>query len=119
IDGFRLEALVHAGAMGTLYRVSKPEIERPLVMKVPRLDANAPKQSLVAFQTEAMILPTLKGPHVPSLVAAGDLATTPYLVMEWIEGRTLESWVDAAPLPPAEMVRVGAALVESLHSLHQ
>lgn len=119
IDGFRLEALVHAGAMGTLYRVSKPEIERPLVMKVPRLDANAPKQSLVAFQTEAMILPTLKGPHVPSFVAAGDLATTPYLVMEWIEGRTLESWVDAAPLPPAEVVRLGAALADALHSLHQ
>ena len=34
-----------------------------------------------------MILPTLSGPHVPRFVAAGDIRATPYIVMEWIEGR--------------------------------
>ncbi len=66
-----------------------------------------------------MILPTLKGPHVPAFVAAGDLAGTPYLVTEWIEGRTLADLVSAGPLNTADVARIGAALADALHGIHQ
>ena len=41
-------------------------------------------------------LQVLHGPHVPRFVAAGDLARLPYLVMEYVPGRTLQDWLDAA-----------------------
>jgi eukaryotic-like serine/threonine-protein kinase len=119
IDGFTVGTRVHAGAMGALYRVTKPGIDRPLVMKLPLSGPHEPRDNVIAFSTEAMILPTLKGPHIPSFVAAGDLAKTPYLVSEWIEGRTLEDLLVEAPLKPAEVARIGAALSDALHSLHQ
>ena len=119
IDGFTLGDRVHGGAMSTLFRVSKPGIEQPLVMKVPRVGPKEPRESIISFETEALIFPSLKGPHVPSFVAVGDLAQTPYIVTEWIEGRNLEDMLAGGPLAPADVAQVGAALADALHSLHQ
>ena len=119
IDGFRLGARVYSSPMGSLFRVSKAGIDRPLVMKLPRVGPREASESILAFETEAMILPALHGPHVPAFVAAGELAKTPYLVTEWIEGSTLEQWAAGAPLPLADVVRLGAALADALHSVHQ
>ena len=39
--------------------------------------------------------------------------------MEWIDGRCLEQQLGHGPLPVPELVRIGAALADALHSLHQ
>ncbi len=46
-----------------------------------------------------MILARLTGPHVPRFVAAGDFEQ-PYIVMEFVAGRSLKSLLDKTPLPP-------------------
>jgi nucleotide-binding universal stress UspA family protein len=118
IDGFRVGERLHAGIMNDIFRVSRPESGTPLIMKVPRVGPNFPDESLIGYETEVMILPALSGPHVPRFVAAGDLARTPYLVTEWIEGGNLEDVMKPGPLPAAEICRIGAALADALHSLH-
>ena len=119
IDGFTLGAQVHGGAVGALFRVTKPGLELPLVMKLPRIGRREPSGSIVAFETEAMIVPTLTGPHVPAFVAVGALEQTPYLVTEWISGETLASRIAGGPLPPSAVIPCGAAMADALHSLHQ
>ncbi|HWO09901.1 MAG TPA: serine/threonine-protein kinase, partial [Polyangiaceae bacterium] len=118
IDGFVLGPRVHVGGMSALYRVTKAGEQRPLVMKVPLLGAGAPREAVVAFETEAAIVPTLTGPHVPAFVAAGDLEGTPYLVTEWVEGQALEDRLTPGGLEPAGVARLGAALADALHSVH-
>jgi serine/threonine protein kinase len=117
VDGFVIGAQVHVGAMSALYRVTRPSDARPLVMKLPRVGTGASRESVVAFETEAAILPVLSGPHVPAFVATGDVAGTPYLVSEWIEGQLLEERV-GEPLEPEQVAAVGAALADALHSVH-
>jgi serine/threonine protein kinase len=57
---------------------------------------------------------------VPRFVAAGDLERLPYLVMEYVPGRTLEYWLEAPERPTvAEVARLGAAVARAAHSLHQ
>jgi eukaryotic-like serine/threonine-protein kinase len=119
LDGFTLGARVHVGGMGTLFRVTKAGIDRPLIMKVPRVGAHEPREGIIAFEMEALIAASLTGPHVPAFVAAGDLAQTPYLVSEWIEGPTLEDVIEGGALLPPDVARLGAALADALHSLHQ
>jgi serine/threonine protein kinase len=119
VDGFTVGDRVHESAMGSIFRVTKAGSVRPLMMKTPRLGAAEPSESLIGFEMEATIVPTLQGPHVPRFVAVGDLARTPYLVTEWTEGRTLEEHIAGGPLPPPEVVRVGAAVADALHSVHQ
>ena len=118
IDGFTLGELIHSGGMGAIFRVSRPGSTLPMVMKVPWLGREQANEAIVAFQTEAAIAPTLKGPHVPAFIGAGDLGSSPYLVIEWIEGQCLEDTVSSGPRPPFELAKIGAALADALHALH-
>ncbi len=118
IDGFRIAKRIHSGGMAVIYRVTRPDVAFPMIMKVPRLGYGEPGESVMSFEVEQLVLPALKGPHVPRFVAAGDLARQPYLVMEHVEGRSLAQWSDAAPTEPAEIARLGAALGTALHSIH-
>ena len=118
MDGFVVGERMHAGEMNDIFRVTRSGGGAPMVMKVPRVGPNRPSESLIGFETETMILPALSGPHVPRFVAAGDLAKTPYLVTEWIEGESLEDVMKYGPLPVIEISRVGAAIADALHSLH-
>ena len=118
IDGFTVGECVHKGAMGWLYEVTGREAGFPMLMKVPRTGGGAlSAEDLLAFETEAMILPRLRGPHVPRYVAAGDIATAPYLVIERVPGGSLDRRDDAV-LAPAEVARVGAAIADALHAIH-
>jgi serine/threonine protein kinase len=112
VDGFVVGRHLHSGAMGDIYAIA----DSALIMKVPRTE---PSESIIGFETEATIVPALRGAHVPRFVAAGDLARTPYLVTEWIDGVSLEEMLAAGPLPPAEVVRIGAAVADALHSVHE
>ncbi len=121
IDGFCLGECIHKGGTGYIYRVTaSPEKDPgfPMVMKVPALGPGEPTIGIDSFEIEQMILPTLTGSSVPRFVAAGDLTATPFIVMEWIDGQGLQQIVARAPLLPEEVVRIGAALADAVHSVH-
>jgi eukaryotic-like serine/threonine-protein kinase len=135
IDGFVVEACLHTGGMAHIYSVRYHQRREndaldpgfPMVMKVPHMAAGDGAETILGFEVECQILQTITGPHVPRLVAVGDLERTPYLVMERIAGETLQSILDRlqAPgssraLPTAtEVARTGAALALAVHSLHR
>lgn len=128
VDGFVIQALVHAGGMAHLYRVGyasgRPDPGFPMVMKVPRMAGGDGSENIVGFEIEHSMLQTLSGAHVPRFVAAGDMARLPFLVMEYVPGRTLQQWLDEAAdtgtaMPLAQIVSLGVAVANALHSLHQ
>ena len=122
IDGFRVIDRLHAGGTANLFRVeaiSGPGPGFPLVMKVPKVGHDQPTESILGFETEAMILPSLHGTHVPRCVAIGDLARVPHLTMEWVQGIALAVIAKGAPLPAGRVVALGAALADAVHGLHQ
>lgn len=150
IDGFRVGELLHRGGMALIYRVTYSD-GRPapfeMIMKVPRMTAADGAENIVSFEVEHQILQALTGPHVPRLVAAGDIAVLPYLVMEYVRGRTLDHWLERFPgapslranrgprspreqtsggqadpgvlCPPGLIAALGAAVATAAHALHQ
>jgi eukaryotic-like serine/threonine-protein kinase len=130
LDGFTLGECIHSGGMAHIYAVHATDAQQapqfPLAMKIPRMTAGDGAENIVSFEVESQMMQVLTGPHVPRFVAAGDLARVPYVVMEYIEGRTLEDWLQpqasgAAPQPvsPEEIARLGAAMAQAAHALHQ
>jgi nucleotide-binding universal stress UspA family protein len=125
VDGFRLDECAHRGGMATLWRVSRSEPpppgepDLPLIMKVPRIKGGDEPASIVGFEVEQMIMPTLSGPHVPKFVAKGDFTRLPYIVMERIDGPSLRPCFDASPLPADEVARIGGKVATALHDLHR
>jgi serine/threonine protein kinase len=122
VDGFRLLDRINPGATAHLFRVERADGKHgafPMVMKIPKVGRDQPTESIIGFETEAMILPALHGDHVPRFVAAGDIVRTPHLVMEWVPGAGLSGIASKAPLPPVQVAHLGAALADAVHSLHQ
>ncbi len=120
IDGFRLGELIHIGSMASIYRLAGPAGPLPLIIKIPRLGPGERAVNVVAFEVCRMVLGALgQGPHHPTLVAFGDVETTPYLVMEYVDGVRLNDWVNRAPIPPEEIARLGAAVALALDDLHR
>lgn len=124
VDGFVVGECLHAGGMAHIYQVGYADPSRaapfPMAMKVPRMTAGDGAENIVGFEVELQLLSALTGPHVPRLVAAGDLEKLPYLVMEYVPGRTLQQLLDdaAGPIPAQEIARLGAAMAQAVHSLH-
>ena len=122
VDGFRVGACIHKGGTGSIYRVDvQPSRDPgfPIVIKSPLLGRGESSIGIDSFEMEKMILPTLGGAHVPRFVQAGDVTATPYIVMEWIDGRSLAEIVERAPLPPGDVAHIGAALADAVQSVHE
>lgn len=127
LDGFAIEECIHAGGMAHIYRVryaNGTQAPFPMAMKVPRMTAGDGAENIVGFEVEHQLLQVLSGPHVPRFVAAGDLQHVPYLVMEYVPGRTLEHWLPQPgeprePLPPETIAQLGTTLAHAVHSLHK
>ena len=128
IDSFLLKEKLHQGGMATLWRVERvsedgleitPPGEPRLIMKVPRIKGGEDPATIVGFEVEQMVMPMLKGPHVPRFVGKGDFTRQPYIVMEHIQGDTLRPKLDEAPLPAQAVAAIGQRVALALHDLHR
>lgn len=119
IDGFHIDSLLHDGDMSVLYRVSHPDYDLPLVMKVPTLGPLSPPESFASFETEIRVLQKIHGASFPELIAVGDITHSPYLVMEYIEGADLQRAVEQAPVDVETLQSVAIPVCKAIHELHR
>ena len=124
LDGFTVVECIHSGGMAHIYRVRYADGQRDpgfaMAMKVPRMTAGDGAENIISFEIECQIMQVLHGRHVPRFVAAGDLSRVSYLVMEYVEGETLDHWMGANPHPSAmQIAKLGVAIAQALHALHQ
>jgi protein-serine/threonine kinase len=129
VDGFRLKERLHMGGMASIWLVQRvgedgeplPTApgEPELMMKVPRIKGGEDPATIVGYEVEQMIMPTLSGIHVPKYVARGDFTRQPYIVMERIPGDTLRPRLDEAPLALDEVCEIGERVAVALQALHR
>jgi len=115
------------GAMGTVYRARDPKIDRVVALKTVRVIGATPEQEAEyrrRFFREAQAAGKLSHPGIVTIYDVGeDEATqTPYIVMEYIEGRTLESLLSdpaaGAPAltPSLELIQQVAEALDYAHA---
>ncbi len=119
LDGFLIGEVLHTGGMAMLWKVTRPDLDGPLVMKVPLLFEGEDPSAIVSFEMEQMIMPRLSGPHVPKFIAAGDFTVQPYIVMEYLEGQPLLKRLKEVPLPYDEVVRIATRVATALDDIHR
>jgi len=119
IDGFTIGECVHQGGMATLWSVTHPDIAAPLLMKIPRVAEGEDPAAIVSFEMEMMILPRLRGAHVPACYGSGDFARQAYVAIECIPGETLYRRLPALPLDYDEARVLGVKIATALADLHR
>lgn len=122
LGGFVVGECIHQGMHARLYRVQRAEgqADPDIALVLKQLSDAGDPAALRRFEVEHQALRVLSGPHVPRLVAADDAAQPPWLVMEAIDGASLQQRLDQPALPAVEeVVNLGLALAQAVHHLHQ
>ncbi len=115
-----------SGAMGTVYRARDPKIGRIVAIKTIRAFGARPGEDdeyRQRFFREAQAAGNLSHPGIVTIfdVGEGEAAQTPYIVMEYIAGRTLESHLSVEnnqPLSPDTSIDLVRQLAEALDYAH-
>jgi eukaryotic-like serine/threonine-protein kinase len=123
IGRYRVEALVGTGAMGEVYRAYDPVIDRPVAIKVVRPDLTAgtgSEQWLQRFRREARAAGRRFHPNIVAILDFGEDDGRPFLAMEYVDGRSLDTILRASgPLDPERSVAVITQVLSALGFAHQ
>ena len=120
-DKYRIEKLIGVGGMGIVWKATQLDLDRPVAIKVVREDL--PDQKLVGERAyhEARASARLRSDHVVRVLDLGRTdAGTPFIVLEYLEGRDLYDLLNSrdAPLPVSEAVDVLLEACEGLAEAH-
>lgn len=98
-DTYELEQLIGAGGMGRVYRATQHPLDRPVAVKLVEGGAGRDRSGtalLKRFYREARLLARIHHSNVVTIFDFGNTGDgTFYLVMEYLEGRTLTDMVPA------------------------
>jgi serine/threonine-protein kinase len=110
VDGYVLETTVAAGGLADVWEARHPERPGRYAVKIARGEIG--HRVVARFEREARILLALRHPNIVPGITAGYLARTPYIIMPFVEGRTLYDLVERGgplPVPRAEHLTLGIA----------
>jgi serine/threonine-protein kinase len=118
LDGrYRIVALIGSGGIGAVYRAEHAALDRSVAVKVLLEGFGEIPELKRRFVREAKALSALSHPHVVPVIDFG-LEPEAYLVMELLEGQTLEDLLREGPLPPARALRIARQILSGLAFAH-
>ena len=98
---YRVERVLGAGGMGVVVAARHIELDSPVALKflLPSLLSN--QEAVARFAREARAAVSIQSEHVARVLDVGTLETgAPYMVMEFLDGGDLETWIkQRGPLP--------------------
>jgi serine/threonine protein kinase len=101
--------------MGEVYKARDTRLDRTVAIKIlPSTDAGLKAR----FEREARTIALLQHPHICTLHDVGRTGDTEYLVMEYLEGRTLRKVLAERPLPAKVIIRYAIQLCQGLAAAH-
>src|SRR3954469_10532148 len=116
-----IRQLVGIGAMGRVYRAFQKGIDRDVAVKILHRELSANAQLVSRFTREAKVASRLQHPNVVQVLLAGQLPDRAlYMVMEYLEGLSLQSALAAAggALPMPQALHIALQLCEASGEAH-
>ncbi len=116
---YALFDVLGTGGMATVWRARDEVLGREVAVKVLSPQFAADPAFRARFEREARHVAALSHPRLVTVFDCGVDGTTPFIVMEFVAGRTLRRILDeAGVLPPDDAVAIAAAVCEGLEAAH-
>jgi len=118
----RLDALIGRGGMGRVYKAHHLALDRDVAVKL--VDAGGAGTSGQAVReqilAEARSAAKLEDPRIVAIYEVGEARGIPYIVMQWVDGETLEARVmRQGPLSPPEALGIIRETATALGAAHK
>lgn len=118
---YRVRRLLGSGGMGIVYKAENLAIGRTVALKVLHPHLADDGVTLLRFQREARAAASVGSQHVVQVVDLGvESGGAPYLVMEYIRGRSLAHHLRVeAPFEASRAVRIAGQILSGLAAVHE
>jgi serine/threonine-protein kinase len=118
---YQILAPLGAGGMGEVYVARDPSLGRKVAIKLLPVRLSGDRETLARFTREARSASALNHPNIVTIHEVGmdQGSGSPYIVMEFIDGRDLRSLLSNGPLPNRKTLDIGAQIADGLAAAHE
>ena len=107
------------GGMGVVYLARDTRLDRQVAIKVLPDHLSNDKDRLARFQREAKVLASLNHPNIGAIHGLEEVNGQQYLVLEFIEGETLDGRLSRGPLSIDDALEIAVQVADALESAHE
>ena len=120
VGPYRVDDRIGVGGMGEVYAATDTRLQRRVAIKILPPSLAKDPQRRARLQREAELISSLHHPHVCRLYDVGETEDGgQYLVLELLEGDTLQARLRKGPLPPAQVLRIASQMADALAAAHR
>jgi serine/threonine-protein kinase len=119
IAHYKITDKIGQGGMGEVYRATDTKLNRDVALKLlPDLFSKDPDR-MARFSREAQVLASLNHPNIAAIHGLEEAGGKRALVMELVEGETLQERLQRGPMPLEEALTVAKQIAEALEEAHE
>jgi tetratricopeptide (TPR) repeat protein/predicted Ser/Thr protein kinase len=119
IDRYRAEEKVGSGGFGDVYRATDPVLNRTVAIKVIRASGNEEANRVNDALGEARSASALNHPSIVTIYDVDEHHGEAFIVMEWVDGKTLREVLTGNPAPPHLVAVFGKQIASALLRAHE
>jgi serine/threonine protein kinase/Tol biopolymer transport system component len=116
---YEIQSPLGAGGMGEVYRARDTRLDRDVAVKVLPTTLSSDPSLRQRLEREAKAVSKLSHPHICTLHDIGHQDGVDFLVMELVEGETLEHRLEKGSLLPEQTIRFAAQIADALAHAHK
>jgi eukaryotic-like serine/threonine-protein kinase len=116
---YEIQSPLGAGGMGEVYRARDTRLDRNVAIKILPSHLSDDPEAKQRFDREARSISSLNHPNICTLHDVGHQDGIDYLVMEYVQGETLESRLQKGPLPLKQALDCGMQVCDALEKAHR
>jgi len=106
------------GGMGQVYRARDGRLKRDVAIKTLPIEFASDSARRSRFEREATVLASLNHPNIGAIHDVVEAGAGPYLILEFVEGRTLAERLHDGPLPIDEVLHLCSQIAVALEAAH-
>lgn len=118
ISHYKILEKLGEGGMGVVYKAHDTKLDRTVALKFLPHHLTANEAEKARFMQEARAAAQINHPNVCSIIDIQEFNGEQFIVMEYVDGKTLRSRIEAGGLSDQDAVTFAIQIAEALHEAH-